>query len=550
MVRSFALASLALLSLACAASPAAGPAAPVAPAPAEPAPAPPSGDPYALNGLVREEPLLRPPALDGVTGDLGEAPAGLAAPPAICEAFVKRQPTPATCGSREAALDLLAGALYVPDPAARDAALYGLEACAELPVGLARALRAELGPLECADALAQPLLKEPPTGLGGEVRTALLGLGYAGRLARTALNAPAPPKSATTTKEVSAFLKGPMAAWMTDQAHAIEALSREGAKLPYYGKALVAVEAGRAEMRIVESARSAPIPKAMAEDKELSEVYYAALDDSLTPRKTRGRDAALVGLGIFAYVGAIDDPRVIGLRKLMGTLYGGRPIDALDRLAFAPLPPAPASPSSAEARLAARLPTYYADLLLPAAVAKDPEVLRLLVDRGVSPSMRESLGSAELPAASKLLFARARLRLAQLYWRAVDVDQAAALAKAALDTEPSDEARLTLAIAIALRDGPENASGLMLRAPLVSLGIGNVRALDALAASGSELGPLAAFDAALVKQVAPPAEASASYWTDVAKRWSDAAARIGDPTLRAYAADHAEAATATAKSIP
>jgi hypothetical protein len=348
-------------------------------------------------------------------------------------------------------------------------------------------------------------------------------------------------------QDMLTFVKGTMFVWMDGQARAIQELSAEGAKLPYYGKALVAIEAGLAELRMVEAVRGVSLPSALAADAELRDAYYVALDEALEPRKTRGRDAALVGLGIFAHVGATDNPRVTRARALIAKLYGGRRIDALDRLALPAL--AAQGSDTTTTRLAAALPTYYTGLLLPASAALDPSVLRALVQRGIGQPEREALANATLSVGSKLLYARARLALGQVYWRALDIDQATALALAALKDEPSDDARFLLALALALRSGPEDASALLLRAPVVALGMGNTAALDAVAASSSPMAPLAVFDAALVREVAPPVDADASYWSDVARRWSEATKRVADPGLRAYASEHASAADQTARAI-
>jgi hypothetical protein len=527
------------------------PPAPTSPAaPATSAPAAPSADPFAVKGPLREEPLLRAPDLEGVTGTLPPAPAGLEPAPALCTAFVKRKPAAGvSCAVKQApdgSLAPLAAALAETDAAKRDAALAALEGCVDLLPGVVRAIRAELAPTECGDALVLPVLDKPPAKMGGAVRTALLGLGFAARLARATGTPPVAPKPLDRPK-LKAFLKGPMRMWLDGAARSLQSLSAEGSKLPYYGKALVAIEAGLAEMRMVDAVRSAPLPDDLAKDAEFKDIYYAALDEALDPRKTRGRDAALVGLGIFAYMGAIDDPRVAKARALIGKLYGGRRIDALDAITLPKL--APAELGSTTAKLAAQLPTYYASLLLPGDAARDPKILRVLADRGVSVPHRAALAEPGLPASDLRLYARARIALGQRYWRALDFDQATALLVAANQAEPTDEGRFLLALALALRDGPEDASAMLLRAPVVSLGIGSTAALDSVAAGATPFAPLAAFDAALIRQVAPPVNADAAYWDDVAKRWSDAAARIEDGASKSFAADRAKAAEATAAAI-
>ncbi len=159
----------------------------------------------------------------------------------------------------------------------------------------------------------------------------MLGQAIASRLARTAETPPTlpPPHDRAHVLE---FIKGPMRAWLEQQALAIETISQAAAELPYYGKGVAAVEAGVAELRLVEAVRGGPIPDEFKKDRELENAYYASLDQMLDPRKDRGRDAALVGLKELALVGEIHDARVDRARTLLSRLYGGRRIDALDAL--------------------------------------------------------------------------------------------------------------------------------------------------------------------------------------------------------------------------
>jgi hypothetical protein len=82
--------------------------------------------------------------------------------------------------------------------------------------------------------------------------------------------------------------------------------------------------------------------------------------------------------------------------------------------------------------------------------------------------------------------------------------------------------------------------------------MGSTEALDAIAsdASAAATRGMAAFNAALIRTIAPPASADAAYFQNLAKRWTDAASRVGDAKLTAYAEDQAKAADATARAIP
>jgi hypothetical protein len=344
------------------------------------------------------------------------------------------------------------------------------------------------------------------------------------------------------------FIKGPMRSWLEQQALAIETISHAAAELPYYGKGIAAVEAGVADLRLVEAVRGGPIPDEFKKDEELKNAYYASLDQMLDPRKDRGRDAALVGLKELALVGVIQDARVGRAREMLSRLYGGRRVDALDRMLVPPLPKP--APISLEERLAARLPTLYAGLLLDEQAAGRAGTLRQLADRGVPLPQRAALRKADLGPEVRAIYARAHLATGRLYWRSVDFDQAAALATAARASAPSDETTFTLALALALRGGPEDASDMMRKAPR-ALPAPHTAALDAMVAQTprSPLAGLAAYDAALLHQLAFPEGAGAPYWNDVAQRFHAAAGLLTDPAQRALAEDHAKAAEALAHAV-
>ncbi len=542
-----------LLALAQAACAAAGPPAPVLgpEAPPPPAQARPAGpDAFVVDGTVREEwmPLLKPAAVDPAKAKLLAPPPGLAPVPAACQAYATRKGEgKVACADPARALAALDAALGRATPEQRDAALVDLEGCAGLPGGVARALRAELAPVECGEAIVEPYLKTPPPSANGIVYGALLGQAVSARLALTAQNPPtlAPPHDRARVLD---FVKGPMRAWLEQQALAIETISHAAAELPYYGKGIAAVEAGIADLRLVEAVRGGPIPDEFKKDDELKNAYYGSLDQMLDPRKDRGRDAALAGLKELALVGVIHDGRVERARTMLSRLYGGRRIDALDALLVPALPSA--APASVEERLAARLPTLYAGLLLDEQAASRAGTLRQLVDRGVPLPQRLSLRKAELTPEARALYARAHLELGRLYWRAVDFDQAAALAATARAAAASDETTFTLALALALRNGPDDATDMMRKAPR-SLPRAQSAALDALAAAGvhGRYAGFAAFDAALLHQLASPEGAGPAYWTDVAERFHAAAALLANPAQRALADDRAKAAEAVAHAV-
>jgi hypothetical protein len=547
----------ALVTAACTGPVTPPPATPTQPGTTGPAPivAPPTAGPEALEiqGTVREEwlPLLKAPVLDPAKTQLTAAPPGLAPLPASCDAFVNRKGAGAApaCADRAAGLAALDGAMGESDAARRDARLLDLEGCAGLPAGVARALRAELAPIECGEALLTKTLATPPAGLDGNVYHALLGLSIASRFARTAQNAPVLAAPFTRPRVIE-FTSGPMKAWFSEQANAIEAISVAAKELSYYGKAILAIEAGTAEMRLVEIVRNAPIPAELDKDLELKNQYYATLDQGLDPRKNRGRDAALVGLREMALVGAIHDARVDRARTLLARLYGGRRIDALDGLLLPALPAA--TPANAEERLAGKLPTFYTGLLLDPTAASRPATLRMLLDRGIPLAHRNALKTATLTDGARGLFARARLELGRLYWRAVDFDQAAQLAASwpAGAARPAD-ATFTLALAIALRNGPDDAADLMHKAPLQLTAIGKIQGLDFVAQQTppGQDAAFAAFDAALIHQLAAPEGSGAAYWKDIADRFHRAASLLTDPARKAEAEERAKSASELAAAV-
>jgi hypothetical protein len=520
-------------------------------------------DPFTVAGSLQKEaiPASAPPALEPSKLVLPERKAAnpkdpdaidIPAPPKECAGYVghKAKAKKGTCEAREETLALLNAALGETDGMKRDAALAQLEACAGVPAGMIRALRADLAPAQCADALVAPLLdgKSKPAP---EVHQVLLGLGLGGRLRRTAMAEPklAPPHD---KQRVLEFIKGPMATWAAVQAKAVEHISRAGVDLSGYARGIVAVEAGMADMRMVEAFRAAPIPEEFAKDPELKDSYFAGLEQSMEPRKARGRDATLVGLRDLASVGVIADGRVDKARTLLSKMFGGRRIDALDALVLPPLPAA--SPSTLEQRLAARLPTFYAGLLLAPEVAKDAGIMRQLAERGVPVAQRRALQEAtELPREVSLLALRARMAMGQRYWRAVDFDEATALAvQLRGEAGMNEESTFLLALSLALRGGPRDSVEMMAVAPALSLGIGNIAALDAIsgAPEAGALGGLAALDAAMILQISPPDKPDAKFWSSLADRYRRAAGKLADPELKKRAEQRALSAEEVSKASP
>ncbi len=283
---------------------------------------------------------------------------------------------------------------------------------------------------------------------------ALYGMALAARLGRA--GGAFPELKAPFTKErVEKHVSGPIAKWMKDVATAVEDMSLAASKLRFYGGAVAAVAAGNADLALVEQVRGAPIPEDMAKDEERRNIYYASLDEKLEPRKKRGRDAALAGLLKFAEVGAIRDARVREARRLLSKLYGGRRIDALDRLMMPTLPSPPPLAPSLEQRLAHRLPAFFAGMLLDGKVTTDPGVLFVFMSAGLPLTHRQALSAAPPSADLAPYVAQAYLALGQLYWRASDFEEAARAMSLVPATSRTTEMKLLAGLAIGLRGGPQ-----------------------------------------------------------------------------------------------
>lgn len=465
-------------------------------------------------------------------------------PPAECNAFSQRQPAPSVaCADAGAARAALADAMSDNDVGSRDAKLLAVEACKDLVPGSVRAVRAELAPVECADAIVEPFLEHPPVGLGGEVKDALSGLGLAARAARLVKN---PPKLAAPHDKarVTEFMQGPLKKWIEGQANAIEKVSLHGSNLEGYGKGVIAIEAGLADLRFVEVARNAPVPDDIAKDAELKEAYFVSLEQALEARKTRGRDAALVGLKKLAEAGVIADARVDRARTLLSQLFAGRRIDALDSLILPK--PAVHESASTDQKLAAHLPSFYFGVLLPDADVTDAKLLAALVERGVPKPARAKLeGAKKLSAESRMLFAKGLFGLGQRYWRGGDFAAAEKLFAGA--TAP--DAKLYLALAKPLAGGPKDAIEMMSQGPLLPKGVADVASLDALGKGKGADGGMALFDAARLLEIATPRDADAAYWKGIAERYQKASEKLTDATHKANAVDRGKSATETAESI-
>lgn len=463
-------------------------------------------------------------------------------PPESCRAELAVDGAPGpSCADAGAARLGLAGALKLTGRA-RDEKLAELESCSVLPVGAIRALRADLAATGCADLLTGPWLSAPPSGLRADVRDTLEGLDLAAKASRLVQGPPALAEPHDKAR-VEQFVKTTLSEWIAQQAAAIFELSTRGANLDGYGKGVIAVEAGLADLRFVDIAREVPVPVEFRTDPELAEAYYTTLDQALEPRKERGRVAALVGLAKLAEQGVVKDARVGRARVLLSRLYAGRRIDALDGLL---LPEAPRpSTTGVDAELARLLPTYHLGVLAPELATGADDMLALALENGVPRASRLTIDSGQRSDVARRALARALFRLAQTYWSASDFAQAAALA-AGLRLADME---LIAALAPILAKGPANAAQMMQSVSELSPALRDVRALDALGAKSPSLAGFVDFDAALLLEIGRPADSDAAYWKGVAARYEAAQRRL-PPELRKLATARHKNALDVAGAIP
>lgn len=515
--------------------------------PRTPAPAPDVAD------GSRDPSAPPPPQQDDLS--LPPADAAVPPPPALCASYgsAPSDVSPAegggSCDAAALAQALTAGEgsarteeARADAALARDRALAALERCPAWPAATLRALRAELAPTECGDVLVEDQLTPGAEGRARELDETLFALGLAARLRRLATHPPEPPE-VHDKPTLEAYFQERLFPWIQEQSAAIHQLAERGARLRGYARGVVAVEAGMADMRFVEIARAAPIPQEMQDDPELRTVYYGTLDEALEPRKRRGRDAALAGLAELAEVGVLNDARLTAARTLLSSVYGGRRIDALDRLLLPGLVPMRVT-DSVELTLAARVPAFYAPWFLPEPSGTPPEqLLRASLERGLPRHLRDDLRSRPLDDATALLLARGYVELGRAYFRAQDFAEAHRL----LEGRGGDEIDFHRALAMALMAGPRNAADMIARGPRFADALGNLGPLDALASSSSYLAGHAAYDAAYLRELVAPEE-SAAYWQDLAERYTAAAGKLGGDA-ESEARKRAAAARATSEAI-
>ncbi len=542
---------------------------PPKPEPPKPAPASAPVDPFAVKGPFRPAPLPSPVSQD-VTRLVYTANNGptrwravVTPPPPSCRPYLEKaraKPPTVACaklapsaeGAKDGAASLLLEALAVDEPLKRDERLRELAACKGLPAAEREALRALLAPPECGDAIVGPLAEHPEelAPLDKSLAHTIVGLWLAGKLARTV--GPLPQMKPPFNKDALVkFTRGQLRDWFNGQGAAIDELAKLGATLEGQGRALAAVEAGIADMRFVDRVREVPMPPEWKRDPEIGAVYQQSLDQAMEPRKQRGRDAALVGLSDAASLGILHDARIARARGVLSKLFGGARVDALDGLLLPAARPLPASASWSQ-RLAAKLPLTFGERLLGAETARDEPWILAVCESGLPADVRRRAsqkGFGGMSEAATERVVRARVELGRTYFRGVELDQVLEMA----DRDParfaSPEMKLYLALALALRHGPDTAATMMWASSPASLELRHTEALDALAAADGPFAGMAAFDAAWLRQLSPPEGATAEWFADVAARFRAAEKKLVAAPDKAAAAARATLAEDTAKTL-
>ena len=491
----------------------------------------------------------QPPA-QAPTNTPPPAPAPVAAPepkpapippaPAACAPYLE---APVSCDSGHSVAERLADALGENESLTRDRKLACVELDGGPAAGMLRALRADLAPSACADALVTPYL-EAAQRPSPEIETVLVGLMLGGKLSRLASEPPRLEPPYDKAKFLDFFEKT-LKPWVIAEALSIGELSVQGAKLNGYGKAVAAIEAGIADLRFVQMARNIPLPTELAADRDVRDAYYASLDQGLEPRKARGRDAALVGLRLFAELGVLKDARLARARALLGELYGGSRVSALEGLALPELPPL--RTDSVDQKLAARLPTYYAlEFLSGLKEVSDLKILRAFAERGLPTNLRARLDGEKLNDESRFMYALLETQRGIIYFSAPAFAHAAQIASTATN-DPGSE--LLAALGRSLEGAPKDAAGLMLGGPRLTGPLGSLDALRALAQKKQHrYAAEAEFDLATVSALTPP-EGDANFWRDLALRYEHAEKGLRDKALRPRAHELADAARKTADAV-
>jgi len=498
-----------MLACAACAAPPPPPSAPppvVPPAPSVAAttlPAAPPRDPFAIPELIPDEPIPEEPTTfrSALVGAPLLAVPRIPAAPRTCAPWTGRpRARVAACDTRDAGRAALDWAL---DDRLGDESLDGrlasIEVCKGLDPGFVRAVRAELAPVECRDALAMPVLARPPAGLTGPIFHALYGYAVAARAARI----------------------GAMAA-ATGRAELLSSLELAAADLPRsYGRAvaLAGIAAAWTQVSPPDTSRVDRASRVAVEAMGAEGVGDSYLLDAARGWLTEPY-GWLAEIDVLQLPEAERGPRGPSppTPRIHGMLL---PRDAWDDTAHA---------FSLVERLADGLPSFLAAYALDESELASIEALRAFANRGSLPG-RARLGLERAPSSSSeagRFAARARLLLGLEFFDRRELDGAIRLLAAQPAAERQDGARLLLALALALHDGPRDL-GEWIREPIRPERF-DLGALDTMAGStvpGTRA--VAEYDAGVFRELeagpvagelAPLETQLHRYGTVVAQGWS------------------------------
>lgn len=505
-----------------------------------------------------------PPPKPAASSSAAPAPIPIAQPevspaPASCDAFVKanvgkaKDPVCSDAKSVTAALANAALAEQKGDAAARDSALASVATCDKLPALLVDALRAELAPIECAEAIVAPALDAHGKEALPQHLAAARALVGASRLARLRPKKGAFDLLARAEVDPAAGEAGTklVIAWK----EAIEGAETEALLLskgaPAELAAIARFEAAAAWLAFAKELRGTPLPdeikKLKKNDPDLETHYFAKLDEVTMPIVDRARQLALAGLGVAVRDGilvktlpsyaAILDP----FRSRPGfEVRATRDLDLMTTDALG------AKDATDATKMAAVLPAWavYGALerVMPASLL-DPAVLMAMAEgRGIPSALRreaEHEPSPNAKAAPKLgpkeqktrdaqraAVVLSRVRVALAYGSRPDAEAASTFTS----KDPADQLRVSVAKALL---GPSaNAPPPKPGDPAATASTPgyDLAQLDAIAKKGGPTANAAAYDAALLSldaaELFGAPEGTMPGAADPKKSYEDAIARL------------------------
>jgi hypothetical protein len=449
---------------------------------------------------------------------LPPSPQGILPPPSTCAAFGIRAaagPKP-QCATRQEALTALDEALDVQSAASRDGRLVALESCWVFPAGVIRGIRAELSPA-CADVIVAPSLLQT---LRVSVQHALIGAALGARALRTK---PAPAYIGTGTPDsITTYLQTRMHAWDSQTVAALKELEATASTLTGYGHALALAAVAQGYGLHMDGFRRVPYPREWdrrGNDGTVRLHFFEVVNQASVPTREVALRQTTSALYVMGDTGATTHRMTDALRTWLHRNFRRQFLD----LAVA-MPP-PAAPAGTLARLAARLPTFYAGVVL-GTNATCEDVLRQWSAQGVPQGSRGQLSGnlAALSPDGRLTYADAMLRTALTFGRRVDHDELAHAVAAAVADSPSDHASFVRAVMTAIRPAQFEGSP-----DVLSFSRGAAKGdLDAV------VGPFAGYAHLLAGDMLVEADGSprSEVLTQAGRRYDEAATELPEPAAR------------------